>query len=350
MKKISCVGLAILLLLCAFPLAVSADGIDLPPIESVPYRYELRDGAAVITGFNGQPTDTELVIPEKVGTYPVKEIKAGAFRGVSNLMTIRLPDGLVTIGDNAFSDCTQLFLTSIPETVATIGKEAFSGCIMLHTFRIPASVTTVGENVFKGCTSLTTVNCVANAKPSGWNANWLGGCSATTNWGYRTPHHRLKHVFGTEASCQSEGVKEHYHCEECDKFFSDRAGSLEMLSVTIPKLAHVAGDWEITKPATKTETGESVRKCTACGEVLEKKTLPMLSDVPHDVPTDVIRGDLNGDGKLDAADCFKARRAFFRLTSLTPEQLAVIDLNGNGQVDAAECLKLTRAFYGLTTF
>ncbi len=342
MKKISCVGLAVLLLLCAIPFSAAALEIDLPPIESVPYRYELQDGAAIITGFNGQPTDTELVIPEKIGTYPVKAIKAGAFRGVSNLITIQLPDGLTTIGDNAFSDCTHLFLTSIPETVTAIGKEAFSGCIMLHTFRIPAGVATVGESVFKGCTDLTTVNCVADVKPSGWNANWLGGCSATPVWGYRTPHHRLTRVFGKEATCQTEGVKAHYHCEECNKFFSDKAGSLEMLSVTIPKLAHVAGNWETTKPATKTETGESVRRCTACGEVLEKKVLPKL--------TDGVRGDLNGNGKIDATDCLKARRAFFKLTPLTPEQLALIDLNGNGQVDAAECHKLKRAFYGLTVF
>ncbi len=61
-----------------------------------------------------------------------------------------------------------------------------------------------------------------------------------------------------------------------------------------------------------------------------------------------IPGDVNGDGKFDASDCFVARRAYFGLMSLSEKQLQVIDFNHNGAVDADECFKLRRAYFGLS--
>ncbi len=64
--------------------------------------------------------------------------------------------------------------------------------------------------------------------------------------------------------------------------------------------------------------------------------------------TTVVRGDINGNGIIDAQDCFMARRAFFGLMSLKEKQLQTIDFNHNGAVDAGECLKLRRAYFGLS--
>lgn len=70
-------------------------------------------------------------------------------------------------------------------------------------------------------------------------------------------------------------------------------------------------------------------------------------DDTRDNPTEPILGDLNGNGGVDANDCFKLRRAFFGLISLSEEEIALVDFNGNGVVDANDCFKLRRAFFGL---
>ncbi len=64
--------------------------------------------------------------------------------------------------------------------------------------------------------------------------------------------------------------------------------------------------------------------------------------------TTVVRGDVNGNGIIDATDCLIARRAFFGLRNLNEKELQAIDFNHNGAVDAGECLKLRRAFFGLS--
>ena len=67
-----------------------------------------------------------------------------------------LPDGLTTIGDNAFWSC-DITSVVIPEGVTTIGKNAFQNCYHLTSVTIPASVTTTGEYAFYDCSTLETI-------------------------------------------------------------------------------------------------------------------------------------------------------------------------------------------------
>lgn len=62
-----------------------------------------------------------------------------------------------------------------------------------------------------------------------------------------------------------------------------------------------------------------------------------------------VPGDVNGDGKFNAQDCLRARRAFFGMVHLNERDLLGIDFNRNGKIEAAECLKQKRAFFGLVS-
>lgn len=64
----------------------------------------------------------------------------------SGLSEIVMPDSLAEIGDYAFYECTGLTSVIIPDGVTTIGKEAFMNCSSLKTMTIPASVATIGDN------------------------------------------------------------------------------------------------------------------------------------------------------------------------------------------------------------
>merc|ERR1719157_280669 len=68
-----------------------------------------------------------------------------------------LPEGLTTIGIQAFSDCTSLASVSFPESLTSIGDYAFYGATSLASISFPDSLTSIGTYAFSGATSLPMV-------------------------------------------------------------------------------------------------------------------------------------------------------------------------------------------------
>ena len=52
----------------------------------------------------------------------------GAFAGCKNLTNVIIPNGFLSIGDEAFAGCTNLTVITIPDSVTDIGDDAFGGC------------------------------------------------------------------------------------------------------------------------------------------------------------------------------------------------------------------------------
>ena len=64
-----------------------------------------------------------------------------------------IPNGVTTIGDEAFYGRTNLSSIEIPNTVKTIGTSTFAYCIDLEFVTIPSSVTGISGSAFAYCTS-----------------------------------------------------------------------------------------------------------------------------------------------------------------------------------------------------
>ena len=114
-----------------------------------------------------------------------------AFNGLSSLSTVKLPEGVQSIGSNSFQN-TDIYYLSIPSSVTSIGAEAFYNtrlqyisfspqsqlksigyqafyqCSWLEEFIMPQTVTTLyrynnytsddyESNTFRGCTSLRKI-------------------------------------------------------------------------------------------------------------------------------------------------------------------------------------------------
>lgn len=83
-----------------------------------------------------------------------------AFRSCTGLLSIELPDRLVSIGQNAFTQCTKLTEVRIPDGTTTIGTSAFSNCYKLETVTLPKNLEKLGNDdgamldVFPSCTNL----------------------------------------------------------------------------------------------------------------------------------------------------------------------------------------------------
>ena len=68
---------------------------------------------------------SELIIPEKYNEIPVTAILDNAFKNKTEILSVKFPNTLVSIGKYAFSGCTGLTNVEIPQSTLFIGAFAF---------------------------------------------------------------------------------------------------------------------------------------------------------------------------------------------------------------------------------
>lgn len=92
----------------------------------------------------------DITIPNSVAS-----IDYGAFEDC-NFTSITIPDSVTYIGSYAFED-TGLTSIRIPENVVSVGQGAFNRCTSLKSVFIENGVTSIDGSAFNDCTALTTV-------------------------------------------------------------------------------------------------------------------------------------------------------------------------------------------------
>ena len=134
-----------------------------------------KNGAYVITGYTG--TDKNIVLPSVYSGKPVVlgdvfvgnteitsveipsgvKVTAGAFKGCTALVSVKLPDDMTVLPADLFYGCTSLKTIVLPENCAVISAGAFYGCSALVSIEIKAELTAVEQFAFAGCDALATV-------------------------------------------------------------------------------------------------------------------------------------------------------------------------------------------------
>ena len=118
-----------------------------------------------LSAYIGQNSD--VVVPTGV-----KTIEASAF-AYSDVISVVIPDGVVSIGNRAFRSCERLTSVTIPESVTSIGEFAFAFCYDLVSITLPETVTSIGYGAFQG--SMMNVNYSGSAEGSPWDAQTING-------------------------------------------------------------------------------------------------------------------------------------------------------------------------------
>lgn len=108
--------------------------------------FDIRDNVV----FKYVGNDENIVIPEGITS-----VGHQAFKKNTSLKTIKFPETLSVICSNAFEGCSELENFVIPEKVCIIGENTFKGCKKLTELRISAGVRTIKMSAFNNCTSLT---------------------------------------------------------------------------------------------------------------------------------------------------------------------------------------------------
>ena len=206
---------ALCLLLCvlfALP-ALAEEGEEMEELTCGDYTYVLlEDGGARITGYDGE--DAELTVPDELDGHPVREIGNDAFYGCESLTAVTLPIGLTSIGENPFrssdllakinvspddpvfaqidgvlyAKATKTLISypagkegnsfAVPDGILAIGDRAFSLCSSLTTVTLPEGLTSIGDSAFYDCDSLTTITLPEGLTSIGDSA--FSGCDALT--------------------------------------------------------------------------------------------------------------------------------------------------------------------------
>lgn len=110
------------------------------------YSYEVVDGEAVITSYNGNAVT--LTVPAAIDNIPVVKINDNAFKNNSRITSITLSEGIKDIGNSAFENCTSLSSISLPKTLVHFGKNAIFNTAYYNNeknWKIKKTDTSVGD-------------------------------------------------------------------------------------------------------------------------------------------------------------------------------------------------------------
>ena len=312
----------------------------------------------------------------------VTSLQDEAFFDCRSLEEPSLPSTLERIGWSAFQHCDNLKRIVIPDGVTYIGGGAFQWCRSLQDVEIPASVVKMGENAFNWCDALLDIYCLAKAQPEGWNANWLGNCTAAVRWGTAMPDckHENTVIDRLDATCTSDGYED-LVCADCgrvlehqelpnvhgfvmqnyrkdatctedgyDRWVCYFCGDV-VEEVLYPATGHQHVS-ELHRDVTCTEDGYDKTVCEDCGAVFSEKIDPAPG---HDFQDGVCTrcgaspftlGDVNGNGEIEATDYLLLKRHCLGTFNLTVDQQNAADINGDGEINALDYMLVKRHVLG----
>ncbi len=215
------------------------------------FEYEKVDGGIMITGYNG--SSTEINIPEQIkgknvvsigekafefttaekitvpktvtsiGSYAfrqsstlktvnilgeIKAIMPGMFNFCVNLTEFQVPDGVETIGENAFGG-SGIEEVILPDSVKEIEEYAYYSCVSLKTFKSGSGLEKLGNSCFGACISLSDITLNEGLKEVGEGC--FSSCSALKEIAVPTTVETLEPYVFSETTMEkysvSEGIK-----------------------------------------------------------------------------------------------------------------------------------------------
>lgn len=116
---------------------------------------------------------TEITTPSTLAA-----LEAGAFYGCTTLETVTVNGVLTELPQNAFNGCSSLVSVTLSPGITSIGSSAFSYCTALQSVVLPEDLTAIPDSCFSYCSSLASIEIPATVTSIGSNA--FDQCSSLT--------------------------------------------------------------------------------------------------------------------------------------------------------------------------
>lgn len=170
----------------------------------------------------------------------ITEIGTRAFGSCNKMLDVIIPNSVLKIDDFAFEGCSSLKNVDIPYGVEYIGIGAFSNCARLVAISIPNSVQTIGNMAFSDCKALTSIAIPDSVNTIG--SGTLSNCSSLTD--AKLPYGLSSITNGMFAGCTNlVSIDIPDSVTEIDHFaFS---GCKTLTSLEIPEGVAVIGNYSI---------------------------------------------------------------------------------------------------------
>lgn len=143
--------------------------------------YNPENESVIISGTGKFESSIESFIP--TNEFNLKSIRIeqgitsignGAFSYCKGLTSITIPNSVTSIGEQAFSSCENLESVELPDSIKNIGREAFYKCVKLKSVVLPQNLSEIETSVFGYCESLQEIKIHKNIKEIGITA--FEGC------------------------------------------------------------------------------------------------------------------------------------------------------------------------------
>lgn len=335
-------------------------------------NYKMKDDTVSIAerAFQDCSNLTGVIISDKVTFIP-----NAAFNSCKALKSIVIPDTVTNIGWGSFANCTSLESIHIPNSVTDIDLYAFSGCATLKTVIIPDTVSYLTQEVFANCTSLTHI-FIPDSVTDIFYA--FLNCPNLTIYGYAgtvaetyANENGFKFIALDKKVDSTTGIS--VAEKELDILPDGAEIKVEQLSAEDNKIIF---DISLVKDGTQVQPNGEVTVKIPVPEGMDATLLKVYREEANGTFTDMnayfangymvfttdhfskyiitaeeivstLKGDVNGDGTVDAADAVLVQRYDAGMITLNDIQLKAADVNSDGIADAADAVIIMRYDAGL---
>ena len=290
------------------------DGLVSIVVESGNTEYDSRNNCNAII----EKSTNTLIVGCKNTIIPnmVTSIGVCAFEGRASLTSLTIPNGMVSIGRNAFLDCIGLSSITIPNTVTLIDEYAFNSCTGLTSVTIEGDKFSIGAFAFMGCSMLTDMyftglvdDAFTITPHSTWLDPYYSNVTAHVPAAFLAAYPNVFFEYGnSNFGFKDLKTLEGSSIPKCEKpVISFASGKLSFTCATPDVEFH----WTITSANGENDSGSGISSDVSPSfkvSVYAAKTGCVNSDIETrvlDCNTGGLKGDVDGDGKVNAADHVK---------------------------------------------
>ncbi len=283
---------------------VNAENKNYASLDGVLYNKDITE---IITCPEGKLF--AYTMPQTVNTF-----ERSAFYGCKLLTSVVLSDALISIPESAFYDCTNITSVTFGNSITEIGKWAFTNCESILNLKLPESLKIIGEMAFYNCSALKSVTFPAVL-------------SELNDFSFINCVNLKSVTLGTSVTKVGNFALGFIHNSSDD--------SVQVVPGFILNVNNSDGT-----AFTSTEAFRYLDSMAA-----SQFNLGFTAN-----KTDFLKGDVNGNGIIEATDARMTLRASAELDVLRPIARLSADIDGDGNITSIEARTILRVSASLQTF